>query len=282
MTISVVVPTHNRQPLLERCLAALAAQETDVRFEVVVVDDGSVPPVTLPAGAPAETRIVRREQAGGPAVARNAGAATATGALLAFTDDDTIPSPGWVDAIVSHFAQQGHQLGVMGATESPPYDPLTDHTIDHPRGALVTCNIAYRRDVFERAGGFNEGFPYPHCEDLDLGLRIERLGEIGFAPAMRVVHPPHRLTARQQIRRARMIGSDVMLRDLHPERFRDYRRLPVWTRPPVTLLRDRIRLARRMPARSPSRLGHWGFVTTAQVLVGFTACARYRFGGTRR
>src|SRR5690242_1278529 len=101
-TYSVVVPTYQRGAALERCLDALASQtlERD-RFEVIVVDDGSVTPpraAVARAAASLDVRLIEQANAG-PASARNAGARAARGEYVVFTDDDCIPDAGWLRAI---------------------------------------------------------------------------------------------------------------------------------------------------------------------------------------
>ena len=234
----MIIPTRARPQELGRCLKALAWQDTQVPFEVVVVDDGTEPSLALPAEAPRNTRLIRRARGCGPAAARNLGAANARGDVLVFTDDDTIPCVRWLGAVADHLAVHPDHLGAEGPTESPPYDPLTEHSVDsRVPGAYLTCNIAYRKSAFEGLGGFYEGFPYPHCEDLDLGFRLARIGNVGFAPAMKVVHPPRSMSVAQEMRRARIFSSEVLLRARHPGLFPDYGWLPLRMRPVVGLVR---------------------------------------------
>src|SRR5688500_12577774 len=106
--VSVVIPTHRRPALLERCLSALDTQDypTD-RFEIIVVEDG---------GPGEGQRVVERAARtspvavryfgvphGGPAAARNRGWRAARGEIIAFTDDDTIPHPRWLAEGVKSF-----------------------------------------------------------------------------------------------------------------------------------------------------------------------------------
>jgi GT2 family glycosyltransferase len=139
----------------------------------------------------------------------------------------------------------------------------------------VTANIAYRRDALARLGGFCERFPRAHCEDMDLALRALELGPIGFAPEMRVVHWPRAMTLRDFLRHARIVGSELVLMERHPERFRrtlvPRRVVPVlgiarhWAR---VLRRDRRNL------RSPLRLGRLVAVALAQIVVASVVVAR--------
>ena len=89
--VSVVIPVHDRRPALERLLAGL-----DPRLEVIVVDDGSQPPVTGAA--------VRHPAARGPAAARNAGLAVATRPFVAVLDSDVVVPAGWLTSLLPHFA----------------------------------------------------------------------------------------------------------------------------------------------------------------------------------
>lgn len=225
--ISVVIPTRDRHASLRRTVAALAAQATERSWELVVVDDGSRPPVAAGDVAGVQrTRIVRRE-GHGPASARNAGIAAASGEIVLFTDDDTEPDPTWIEAAAGHLDAHPGDLGVEGTVRTPEYDPLYAHSLrnDAP-GAYWTCNIGFRRAALDALGGFSEDYPYPHCEDLDMAYRALRRGPIGFAPEMAIVHHPRSLSAREWIRRGRLTTSEIVLFERFRERFGAAARLP--------------------------------------------------------
>jgi mycofactocin system glycosyltransferase len=100
LDLTVVIPVHERADELDSCLAALGQAAS-----VLVVDDGSadrdgIAAVCARHGA----RVLRREQAGGPAEARNAGLAAAETELIAFIDSDVVPSAGWLAPLVAEFA----------------------------------------------------------------------------------------------------------------------------------------------------------------------------------
>jgi GT2 family glycosyltransferase len=254
-----VLPTRDRHESLRRTLAALTRQETARAWELVVVDDGSEPPVdeSLLAGIPG-ARIVRSGGVG-PARARNAGLAAARGEQVLFTDDDTEPAAGWVDAALAFLEQAPDHVGVQGPVESPPFDPLFAVSLeaDAP-GQYWTCNIAFRRAVLEALGGFYDGFPFAHCEDLDLGYRALAHGPIGWAPGMRIVHHPRTQTLAQLARRGRLTVSEVTLFERHRDRFGRLRRLPARLFPLFSsagFLRVMAREARRAPiTRAPRAL----------------------------
>ena len=268
-TVSVVVPTRDRHASLRRTVAALAAQETARPWELIVVDDGSTPPVgpELLAGVPG-ARVLRRE-GNGPARARNAGLAEARGAIVLFTDDDTEPDPTWIEAAAAHLDAHPGDLGVEGAVRTPAFDPLYALSLENDApGAYWTCNIGFRRAVLLDIEGFSEDYPFPHCEDLDLAYKVLRRGPIGFAPAMAIVHHPRAMTARQWIRRGRMARSEMLLFARFRERFGRARRLPQRLFPLVAtagvwgvLLRE----GRRGPLRRAVRAAAIGVGYTATV-----------------
>lgn len=251
--MTIVVPTRNRHASLRRMSAALAAQRTERPFELVVVDDGSEPPVTERDLAVPGARILpgpRRQAAG----ARNAGIASARGAIVLFTDDDTEPEPAWLEVAAAFLSAHPDHVGVEGAVTSEPWDPLYAYSVtsDGP-GSYLTCNIAFRRTALEALGGFDEKAFAFHCEDVDLAFRAERLGPIGFDPAMRVLHHPRDLSLAQAVRRGRMTVNELTLFRRHRERFGRAARLPPPLFPVVSAVHVLAQLAGRARLRSPKR-----------------------------
>lgn len=105
MQITVVIATHNRAELLREALASIAAQSFR-EWEIVVVDDGSQPPVSLdglPQALSGHVSIFRHEQPQGPSAARNTGMRAARGDLVTFLDDDDLLKPDALNKIASAF-----------------------------------------------------------------------------------------------------------------------------------------------------------------------------------
>ena len=235
-------------------MAAIARQDTRRPFEVVVVDDGSTPPVSdADLAGVAGARVVPgpgRMAAG----ARNAGIAAARAPVVVFTDDDTEPVPGWIDAAARFLAEHPDHVGVEGRVVSPPWDPLHAYSITtEAPGSYLTCNIAFRAATLERLGGFDvERFPM-HCEDVDLALRARQLGPIGFEPAMEVLHHPRELTLRQAVRRGRMTGTEIALFRRHRANFGRAARLPAPLFPLLSAVSFVVGLARNARVDSPRR-----------------------------
>jgi GT2 family glycosyltransferase len=269
MDASVIIPTKDRPLELMRCLRALAEQQTSRRFEVIVVDDGSSPPIR-----PAELEPlpnVRLIQSGGvgPAAARNRGIHAALAPFILFTDDDTAPSPRWIESACAFLDSRPDHLGVEGSTRSPRFDALYERSVqNHRPGAYWTCNVAYTRDTLLRLEGFSEAFPAAHAEDLDLAFRALRLGPIGFRDDMLVTHFPVSMSMRDVIRRARGASSDIILRRRHPDRFPS--RLPVRLELPVAMLRylkGMLQRHRREMIGTPRRFARFSVIAVGQFAV---------------
>ena len=198
--VSVVVPTFKRLDLLERCLAALVAQIFDPSAYEIVVADDAVSESTrrqvedwrsrcLLTGPAIHYLPVRDSR--GPAAARNAGWRFARGQVIAFTDDDCIPDPGWLSAGTR--AIRNGATGVSGRVVVPlPEDPT-----DYERNAaglatseFVTANCFYLRSALKAVGGFDERFAMAWREDSDLWLTFIGRGEpLVSAEDAVVVHP---------------------------------------------------------------------------------------------
>lgn len=276
--VSVVIPTRDRHASLRRTLAALSRQVTERAWELVVVDDGSTPAVSAEDLSGVDhARVVPGPGRGRAAGARNAGIAAARAPVVLFTDDDTEPEPGWLETAAAFLDLHPDHVGVEGPVASPPFDPLYGYSIEVDRpGAYVTCNLAFRAQVLQRLGGFDEAaFPI-HCEDVDLAFRALRLGPIGFERGMRVVHHPRALTLGQLMARGRMTVTEIELFTRHRERFGRGARLPARLFPVVSALRFAVDLAPRARLGSPRRLarylayvaGYLGNVVTAVALSG--------------
>jgi GT2 family glycosyltransferase len=256
--VSVVVPTRNRHESLRRMAAAIAAQRTARPFELIAVDDGSTPPVADADLAGAASGRVLRGPGRRAAGARNAGIESARGRIVLFTDDDTEPDPGWLEAAATFLDEHPDHVGVEGVVTSEPWDPLHAMSITtHSPGAYLTANIAFRRAVLERLGGFDaESFPL-HCEDVDLAMRAMDLGPIGFEPRMLVRHHPRPLSLAEASRRGRLLANEVTLFRRHRAHFGRASRLPAPLFPIVSAVRYIAAIGRDAGLRSPRRLARF-------------------------
>ncbi len=187
--ISVVIATFGRPSALRRCLTALADQDLDeAEFEVIVVDDGSDPPVRDVAASFSDEVNIRyfRQSNSGPSAARNLGVSVAAGEFIAFTDDDCRPSKDWLSTILQ--ALEDHPNSVVGgmvlnglphnlySTVSQSIVDLVYISNSDSREAFVfgANNLAMTKSAFETARGFDVAFKA--AEDRDLCDRLAILG----------------------------------------------------------------------------------------------------------
>jgi GT2 family glycosyltransferase len=144
---------------------------------VIVVDDASTDGTPeLLTGAPVD-RTIRHDSPRGPAAARNTGWREARAPLVAFTDDDCRPEPGWLEAGIG--AHRGAPRAIVQGRTRP--EPADEARLAHPRARSVrverlgpffqTCNVFYPRELLERVEGFDAGIPTPSSEDADLAMR---------------------------------------------------------------------------------------------------------------
>jgi GT2 family glycosyltransferase len=203
--VSVVIPTHGRVGSLVRCLEGLTRQTLPRReFEVIVCDDGSPEPVAPAVAAFADrlaVRVVRRPRSG-PAAARNAGARLARGRTIAFTDDDCVPAPTWLELLMERVRRHpGHMIGGLivnllprdpfaTATQiiqSSVYDYYASHDVGHR--FFTTANLSVPASRFWLLDGFSERFPRAAGEDYDFCARWQEAGfPSEYAPEVEVGH----------------------------------------------------------------------------------------------
>ena len=236
--VSVVIPTYRRPALLSRCLAAVLAQRLDAHaFEVIVVDDGhtddtrAAVAALAPDGVPA-VRYLRPAHGRGPAVARNAGWRAARGAVIAFTDDDTIPDADWLAEGLA--ALRPEHAAICGRVRVPPAStPPSDHermTRGLESAEFVTANAFVRRAALEQVGGFDERFRRAWREDSDLQFRLMReAGAVGRCDTATVVHPVRAERWGVSLGQQRNTFYDALLYKKHPRLYRErIRRIPPW------------------------------------------------------
>ena len=196
--ITVVVPTYRRPALLQKCITALASQRFDKEaYEVIIVTDG---PDELTQQAVAQwtnknvaaVRCISLPEKKGPAAARNAGWEQANGVMVAFTDDDCLPDPLWLDAIWGAYCHED-EVAFTGKIIVPVTHPPTDfarNTQGLESAAFVTANCACTKRALEIVRGFDEQFTMAWREDSDLEFKLLQHDiDIRRIESAVVVHP---------------------------------------------------------------------------------------------
>lgn len=242
IAVSVVVPTYCRPALLQRCLEALLAQDIDpTTYEVIVADDAFCSDTQqLVARVAQEQCAVKRgiavrylpvQSLHGPAAARNVGWRAARGWLVAFTDDDCVPTPDWLQAGLDACADGVG--GAWGRIVVPLPPTPTDYERNEAgleRGEFATANCFYRRAVLDAVGGFDERFRTAWREDSDLFFSVLECGApLVRAPDAVVVHPVRPAPWGVSVRLQRKSMYNALLYRNHPALYRHYiQAAPPW------------------------------------------------------
>lgn len=224
--LSVIIPYYNAPDKLERLLVSLGKSRKAPAFEVIIVDDGSTRPLRIGAGpvggflprkptrgplrgsptTPAtrlSIRIVSLLHNKGPAIARNRGVKAARGTFVVFLDGDVEVFPDTLSEIAKVYKDDPDVVALTGVWVKeqkstsffPNFKALRDWSYwIHERDQsgyyfLFSTRIAsIKKAVFTRLGGFDETYPAPLVEDIELTYRIARRYAIIFAPQVRVRH----------------------------------------------------------------------------------------------
>jgi GT2 family glycosyltransferase len=261
-SVSVVIPVRDGAVTLSQQLAAVADQQLDVPWEVIVVDHGSRDGSgDLARRWASSFRALKVVPTGGPpgvAHARNAGAAIATGDLVALCDADDVVTADWLAALVDAAAD----LDVVGGRlvpVGPELDGLADDGLgDDGLAGLpsaldflpyaVGANCAIRREVIDALHGWDEAY-VAGADDVEMSWRAQLAGyRIGYAPDAVVWHrarPTARATARQAFRYGVLdhrLYRDFRDRGLPRPALREGVRAWAWI---VTSAADAVRVKRR-------------------------------------
>jgi GT2 family glycosyltransferase/radical SAM superfamily enzyme YgiQ (UPF0313 family)/tetratricopeptide (TPR) repeat protein len=196
---SIIIPVFNKLDLTRQCLTTLASLTTMPEYEVIVVDNNSTDGTAeFLAELGGDVQVIRNRENLGFAVACNQGAKAASGEFLLFLNNDTIPTEGWLNALVDE-VERHPDVAVVGSkllyedgtiqhagvafsrTMFSPYHIYQRLPADSPmvnRRREFQCVTAacmlVRREVFEQAGQFDEGFKNGF-EDVDLCLKIREM-----------------------------------------------------------------------------------------------------------
>ncbi|MEJ1088239.1 glycosyltransferase family A protein [Microbacterium sp. Mu-80] len=228
LAVSVVIPAFNT-PAEFLCEAALsAAEQTPPPLEVIVVDDGSTRPLTVPAHP--LIRVVRQSNQG-PSAARNRGIREARGELVAFLDADDLWHPGKLAAQTA--AMRDPDVGLCSCdfdvldADGTIRDGWGGHGGDYRqllRGNSVhTSGVMVRRARIVEVGGFDESLT--HSEEWGTWLDIARHGRLTHVPRVLVRYRLHEQNASRDYRRMWIGAARVLWRHRAAFPWRGFRRI---------------------------------------------------------
>lgn len=240
---SIIIPTYARPQQLSACLASLIhLNYPRDRFEVIVVDDGSIPPlddVVNPYSDRFNLLLLTQPNAG-PATARNTGANKAQGQYLAFLDDDCTPDSNWLKSLAAHFHKDSACLvggRTINALSNNLYSSASQALVDYlyayyninpDRSQFFTSNnMALSANIFRIIGQFDTCFPLAAGEDRELCLRWLSQGyRMAYVPNALVYHH-HDLTLGSFWRQQYKYGQGAFL-------FRRAQKQPTTAKPPFS------------------------------------------------
>ena len=196
---SIVIPVYNHVDHTLACLRALAAHPPQATCEILVVDDGSTDATVQWMPQVAGLRYEVREYNGGFIEACNDGVSRARGRYVVLLNNDTVPQPGWLDALLDTFSStpgaglvgsqllypdgrlqesggvifadgSGWSYGRFEAADDPRFASLRD--VDYCSGAALMLP----RDLWRQLGGFDTRYKPAYYEDTDLAFRVRAQG----------------------------------------------------------------------------------------------------------
>jgi glycosyltransferase involved in cell wall biosynthesis len=198
MNIDLVVPSIGRSSLSRLLQSLERAGGAEHRGRVIIVDDRRVRDVPLPIegiGPSLRNRVTVLEgKAAGPASARNIGWRASDAEWIAFVDDDVVVGDDWFAALRADLSDLEPGVAASQARVAVPMNSERPSDWERnvaglARSRWITADMAYRRDVLERVGGFDERFKRAYREDSDLALRVCSAGYDIARGRRRTDHP---------------------------------------------------------------------------------------------
>lgn len=232
MDVSVIVPTLNEEKRIKTCLDSVNKQDTNLEYEVIVSDSHSEDATAEIAKEQADKVVYAGK---GIWQGRNQGAKASTGEVLVFIDADTTIPPNYISSV--HAALQDKSIsaltcGFTFSKESRKLKTAAKLLNDYftfrylvGRGTISGFNIATRREIFDKTGGF------PDCplEDGKFGELASEHGRIVFLPEPKVITSSRRLESQGlhgslSYYLQLMLTTDTpdFLKDVNPLQYKDY------------------------------------------------------------
>jgi len=202
--LSIIIPYHNNLDFLTHLLKSILNSKFNsfADIEVIVVDDGSRIPLSLPKFPEFKFSIFHLPKNQGPAYARNFGVTHALGRYVIFLDADVTLKKNTLQHAFNFF-NKSRGLAFTGIWDKkqkttsffPQYKALRDHCywfIEREKSAryyLFSTRVAgIEKKLFKKIGGFNTRYPLPTVEDIELTYKIEQVTKIIFVPEIIVGH----------------------------------------------------------------------------------------------
>ena len=197
--LSVIVPCYNSELTIRQCLTAIVNQQTDIIFDIIVVDSSSDSTAKIVEEEFPSVRLVRFENRTYAGAARNAGAKATSARYCLMIDSDCVARPDLIQRVVERHREESYAAvggslrngtprslsGWIGyLIEFKEFMPTAPMRLEK---SIPTANLAYRHEALEQHGYFDEEMWL--AEDILLNWKMYKSGErILFDPAIEVTH----------------------------------------------------------------------------------------------
>jgi len=202
--ISICIPCFNQHDMTYDCITAIRENTQDC--EIILIDNGSTPPIKAPFTGDIETRVIRNEENKGFPIAANQGIKAAKGDVIVLFNNDIICTPRWAERLVGWLdkfdiiAPMSNLVGGLQQTVIGPYqsrdelDEAAEEFSEENEGLCQEVNFAVvsmfiKKSIFDDIGYLDETL-WPCCgEDIDFCFRAREVGyRIGIAQDVYVHH----------------------------------------------------------------------------------------------
>jgi len=244
--ITIIIPVKDNQKGIDLFLNDFFTTHSDGNFpsEIIIVDNNSVPKIELKSTSfPIPVRLLTCNKIG-PASARNFGVQHSQTDWILFTDSDCVPTS---NLLTGYFKVQNGSVGYAGNVKALRQDiiskyyeqqeillpPKVYEQPNQPRpDYLVTANCLIWRSAFDKVGGFNEVIKIAGGEDIDIGFKLQSIGQLTYAFDSIAKHNFDgglRGFRERFVRygRGNKIISQLYGLDLKPQKFKPNRRTPI-------------------------------------------------------
>lgn len=199
--VSIIIPCFNEEEYIGRCIDSIKHQHYEGKYEIIVVDNGSTDDTLKIIKDKGITLEHAKKK--GPAPVKNKGIERARGEILVFIDGDCVAAEDWLNNIVSGFKNQhtGCVAGEIMADERKNLSVLEQFLnkkgylsqkqhVEHPfLPYAATANTAYRREVFDKIGFFDESLFVGEDADFSWRMHLFTNYKVTYIPEAMVFHP---------------------------------------------------------------------------------------------
>ena len=215
--VSIIIPSYNSEKTIARCLLSLKTQTYEGEYEIIVVDSSNDRTPEIVTDRFPEVEFYHFEQKTDPGTARNFGVSKSHGEIVCFIDSDCEAASDWLDQLIS--IHRSYAYEAVGGSVENGNEPdaevawagylaeFREFLPEYPArevNHIPTCNISYKRSVFERIGFFDHRF-YPQ-EDLEFNYRLRQAGgKIFFIPSAKIFHH-HRTDFKSFVQHQKRVG----------------------------------------------------------------------------